>query len=185
MIRQARCHRGRCLPLRLTFRSGRIGERRVNPAEVVVGEPERRSDNYRKSKNMKVAIIGAGNMGMAFAKSFIQYELVKKENLFLIEKNAERAKALRQENAGVVIDTINAKIGEYDLIILSVKPQDFASLQDELCAVIQPNQLILSIMAGISIDKIKSSLNHNLIVRAMPNTPALLGMGMTAFFGSR
>jgi pyrroline-5-carboxylate reductase len=130
---------------------------------------------------MKVAIIGAGNMGMAFAKSFIQYELVKKENLFLIEKNAERAEALRQEKAGAVIDTINAKIGEYDLIILSVKPQDFASLQDELRAVIQPNQLILSIMAGISIEKIKSSLNHNLIVRAMPNTPALLGMGMTAF----
>ena len=130
---------------------------------------------------MKVAIIGAGNMGMAFAKSFIQYELVKKENLFLIEKNAERAKALRQENAGAVIDTINAKIGEYDLIILSVKPQDFASLQDELRNVIQPNQLILSIMAGISIEKIKSSLNHKLIVRAMPNTPALLGMGMTAF----
>jgi pyrroline-5-carboxylate reductase len=130
---------------------------------------------------MKVAIIGAGNMGMAFAKSFIQYDLVKKDALFLIEKNTERAEALRLEKAGVVIDTISSKIGEYDLIILSVKPQDFASLKDELRAVIQPNQLVLSIMAGISIDKIKESLNHNLVVRAMPNTPALLGMGMTAF----
>ena len=130
---------------------------------------------------MKVAIIGAGNMGMAFAKSFIQYDLVKKDNLFLIEKNTERAEALRLEKTGVVIDTISSKIGEYDLIILSVKPQDFASLKDELAAVIQPNQLVLSIMAGISIEKIKLSLNHNLVVRAMPNTPALLGMGMTAF----
>eukprot|EP01136_Pigoraptor_vietnamica_P016013 Opistho-1_new@4608 len=102
---------------------------------------------------MKVAIIGAGNMGMAFAKSFIQYDLVKKEDLFLIEKNAERAEALRLEKAGVVIDTISSKIGEYDLIILSVKPQDFPSLQEELRAVIQPKQLILSIMAGISIEK--------------------------------
>ena len=64
---------------------------------------------------MKVAIIGAGNMGMAFAKSFIQYELVKKENLFLIEKNAERAEALRRENAGAVIDTINASLYWYPL----------------------------------------------------------------------
>jgi len=72
---------------------------------------------------MKVAIIGAGNMGMAFAKSFIQYDLVKKDALFLIEKNTERAEALRLEKAGVVIDTISSKIGEYDLIILSVKPQ--------------------------------------------------------------
>ncbi|MEA5140350.1 pyrroline-5-carboxylate reductase [Arcicella rigui] len=130
---------------------------------------------------MKVAIIGAGNMGMAFAKSFIQYDLVKKEDLFLIEKNSDRAEALRLEKAGVVIDTISSKIGEYDLIILSVKPQDFPSLQDELRAVIQPKQLVLSIMAGISIEKIISSLNHPLVVRAMPNTPALLGMGMTAF----
>ena len=130
---------------------------------------------------MKVAIIGAGNMGMAFAKSFIQYDLVKKDNLFLIEKNAERAEALRLEKTGVVIDTISSKVADYDLIILSVKPQDFASLKDELAAVIQPNQLVLSIMAGISIEKIKLSLNHNLVVRAMPNTPALLGMGMTAF----
>ncbi len=130
---------------------------------------------------MKVAIVGAGNMGMAFAKSFIQYDLVKKEHLLLIEKNASRAEALQQEKAGVVVDTISPKMGEYDLVILSVKPQDFPSVQDELKAVIKPNQVILSIMAGISIEKIQEALNHRLVVRAMPNTPALLGMGMTAF----
>jgi len=46
---------------------------------------------------------------------------------------------------------------------------------------LQPNQIVLSIMAGIPISKLQTSLNHDLIVRAMPNTPALLGMGMTAF----
>jgi pyrroline-5-carboxylate reductase len=130
---------------------------------------------------MKVAIIGAGNMGMAFAKSFIQYNLIKKESLYLIEKNEDRATILRNENAGAVVDTINPKIGEYDLIILSVKPQDFVAVALELQQVIQPNQLVLSIMAGISIEKIQTLLSHPLVVRAMPNTPALLGMGMTAF----
>jgi pyrroline-5-carboxylate reductase len=130
---------------------------------------------------MKVAIIGAGNMGMAFAKSFIQYNLIKKESLYLIEKNEDRATILRNENAGAVVDTINPKIGEYDLIILSVKPQDFTAVASELQQVIQPNQLVLSIMAGISIEKIQTLLSHPLVVRAMPNTPALLGMGMTAF----
>jgi pyrroline-5-carboxylate reductase len=81
---------------------------------------------------MKVAIVGAGNMGMAFAKSFIQYDLVKKENLFLIEKNAARAEALQSEKAGVVVDTISPKVGEYDLIILSVKPQDYPTVSEEL-----------------------------------------------------
>ncbi|MFD1816103.1 pyrroline-5-carboxylate reductase [Pseudarcicella hirudinis] len=130
---------------------------------------------------MKIAIVGCGNMGMAFANSFIQYNLVKKEDLLLIEKNAERGEALQNTKSGVVVDTISPKIGEYDLIILSVKPQDFTSVHQELREVIRPNQLVLSIMAGISIQKIQEVLNHPLVIRAMPNTPALLGMGMTAF----
>ena len=105
---------------------------------------------------MKIAIVGCGNMGMAFAKSFIQYDLVKKEDLLLIEKSIERGEALRAEKTGLVIDTISPKVGEYDLIILSVKPQDFASVVGELKAVIQPNQLVLSIMAGIPMAKIQA-----------------------------
>ena len=66
-----------------------------------------------------------------------------------------------------------------DLVILSVKPQDYASVANELSALLQANQIVLSIMAGIPISKLQESLKHDLIVRAMPNTPALLGMGMT------
>lgn len=133
---------------------------------------------------MKVAIIGAGNMGMAFANSFVQKGLVQKENFLLIEKNAERAKVLQEEGAGTVVDSISASIGDYDLIIFSVKPQDFLSVTAELKEVIQPNQVVLSIMAGITIEKIQATLNHPLVIRAMPNTPALLGLGMTAFTAS-
>ncbi|MDQ1086682.1 MULTISPECIES: pyrroline-5-carboxylate reductase [unclassified Siphonobacter] len=134
---------------------------------------------------MKLAIIGCGNMGMAFAKSFIQYDLVKKEDLFLIEKSAERGEALRKEKAGVVVDTIGPRISEVDLIILAVKPQDFATVHAELKPVIRYNQVVLSIMAGVSIQKIQTVLDHPLVVRAMPNTPAMLGMGMTAFAAAK
>lgn len=130
---------------------------------------------------MKIAIIGCGNMGMAFANSFIQYNLVQKEDLLLIEKNQERGAVLQDQKAGVVVDTISEKISAVDLVILSVKPQDYSSVARELANLLQPNQIVLSIMAGIPIAKIQASLNHALIVRAMPNTPALLGMGMTAF----
>lgn len=133
---------------------------------------------------MKVAIIGAGNMGMAFANSFIQKELVKKEDFLLIEKNEARANILKEEGAGTVVDSISASIAAYDLIIFSVKPQDFISVTAELKEVIQPNQIVLSIMAGITMEKIQSALNHPLVIRAMPNTPALLGLGMTAFTAS-
>jgi pyrroline-5-carboxylate reductase len=130
---------------------------------------------------MKIAIIGCGNMGMAFANSFIQYNLVQKEDLLLIEKNQERGAVLQEQKAGVVVDTISEKISGVDLVILSVKPQDYASVSSELASLLQPNQIVLSIMAGIPISKLQMSLSHDLIVRAMPNTPALLGMGMTAF----
>jgi pyrroline-5-carboxylate reductase len=130
---------------------------------------------------MKIAIIGCGNMGMAFANSFIQYNLVSKEDLILIEKNQERGALLQEQKAGIVVDTISEKVAAVDLIILSVKPQDYPSVSAELARFIQPNQIVLSIMAGIPIANIQSSLSHDLVVRAMPNTPALLGMGMTAF----
>ncbi|WP_394991299.1 pyrroline-5-carboxylate reductase [Emticicia sp.] len=133
---------------------------------------------------MKIAIVGCGNMGMAFARSFLQYDLVKKEDLLLIEKNQERSEALQTAKEGMVVSVINSQVADYELIILSVKPQDFASMQDELRAVIQPHQVILSIMAGIPISKIQTALGHQLVVRAMPNTPAMLGMGITGFTSS-
>ncbi len=130
---------------------------------------------------MKIAIIGCGNMGMAFARSFIQYDLVKKDNLLLIEKNEERSEALQSAREGVVVSTINSQIGDYDLVILSVKPQDFSSISVELKKVLKHDQVVLSIMAGITIERIQNELNHQLVVRAMPNTPAMLGMGITGF----
>lgn len=134
---------------------------------------------------MKIAIVGCGNMGMAFAKSFLQYNLVKKENLLLIEKSADRAKALRTEKTGVVVETIGEHLSHCDLLILAVKPQDFASVAEALRAVIKPAQLVLSIMAGIPIIKIQERLNHPLVIRAMPNTPAMLGMGITGFSSAK
>lgn len=130
---------------------------------------------------MKIGIVGCGNMGMAFANSFIQYNLVQKENLLLVEKSTERGAVLQDQKAGVVVDTISEKLGAVDLIILSVKPQDYPAAAQDLRTFIQPQQLVLSIMAGIPIAKIQESLGHPLVIRAMPNTPALLGMGMTAF----
>ncbi|WP_028667315.1 pyrroline-5-carboxylate reductase [Runella zeae] len=134
---------------------------------------------------MKIAIVGCGNMGMAFAKSFLQYDLVKKENLLLIEKSADRAQALRTENTGVVIETISSHIGDYDVVIVSVKPQDFTNVQAALREVLQPQQVVLSIMAGIPISTIQEALNHRLVIRAMPNTPAMLGMGITGFSAAK
>lgn len=130
---------------------------------------------------MKIVIIGCGNMGLAFARSFVQYDLVKREDLLLIEKNEDRCSDLRLLKEGVVINTISTDIAAYDLVILAVKPQDYPIMALELQGKLKQEQVVLSIMAGIPIKKIQDSLSHQAVVRAMPNTPAMLGQGITGF----
>ncbi len=133
---------------------------------------------------MKIAIVGCGNMGMAFARAFLKFDLVKKEDFLLVEKSAERKETLHSFQPGVLTGVISPEIGTYDLVILSVKPQDYAAVAASLREVIQPSQIVLSIMAGISMQTIQESLAHQPVVRAMPNTPAMLGMGITAYAAS-
>lgn len=123
-------------------------------------------------------------MGMAFARSFIQFDLVKKENLLLIEKSEARCETLQSAKEGVVVRTVNAQLGEMDLVILSVKPQDFSIVAVEVKPFLKPEQVVLSIMAGIPIQRIQAELEHASVVRAMPNTPAMIGMGITGYTAS-
>ncbi|UOR06415.1 pyrroline-5-carboxylate reductase [Hymenobacter aerilatus] len=130
---------------------------------------------------MRVAIIGCGNMGMAYAKSFLQNNLVKPDNMLLVAKNPARHTELAGRQAGRVVLGITEQVGQYDLVIVAVKPQDFSGVAQELREVVQPQQMVLSIMAGIPIARLQQELAHPLIIRAMPNTPALIGLGMTAY----
>jgi len=130
---------------------------------------------------MKITIVGCGNMGLAFARSFIKYEIVQRENLLLVAKNEERMHTLNTLNIGRAIAGLTAEIADSDIILLSVKPQDYPSIAQQLKKYIKPNNIVLSIMAGIRIATIEQQLNHTNIVRAMTNSPAELGLGMSAY----
>jgi len=131
---------------------------------------------------MKIAVLGAGNMGLSFSKSFLKFELVKPQNLHLITRNQKKKQKIKElfpESELSSFDEIKSL--EADLIIVAVKPQDFSFVGENLPFSIPEKSLVLSIMAGISISKIQKKLNHNLVVRAMPNSPSLLGMGITGY----
>ena len=68
-----------------------------------------------------------------------------------------------------------------DIVILSIKPQTLAKVTADLHSKIDPSALVLSIIAGVRISTLRSGLFHDRIVRAMPNTPAQIGMGMTVW----
>lgn len=131
---------------------------------------------------MKIAILGAGNMGLSFSKSFLKYDLIKPENLHLITRNQSKFSKITEEFPKSKI-SIFQDVDELDadLIIMAVKPQDFKFVAENIHFKLKENQMILSIMAGIKIGKIQNLLNHPLVVRAMPNSPTFLGMGITGY----
>jgi len=131
---------------------------------------------------MKIAILGAGNMGLSFSKSFLKYELIKPESLHLITRNQSKLAKISEEFPKSKI-SIFEEVQELDadLIIIAVKPQDFQNVAENFRFTLKENQMVLSIMAGMKISKIQKLLNHPLVVRAMPNSPTLLGMGITGY----
>jgi pyrroline-5-carboxylate reductase len=134
---------------------------------------------------MKITIIGCGNMGLIYARAFLKYNIVSKENLLLAEKNETRKEELLKLNVGKVTVVNDPKIAESEIIIIAVKPQDFEALATELKPVLLSAKCIISIMAGMKMKRIENALNNSNIIRAMPNSPAELGMGMTAFTASK
>lgn len=124
-------------------------------------------------------------MGLIYARAFLKYNIVSKENLLLAEKNETRKLELLKLNIGKVCVVNDKRISESDIIILAVKPQDFNELSVELKHVLSSENIIISIMAGMKLERIENALDQKNIIRAMPNSPAELGMGMTAFTSSK
>lgn len=132
---------------------------------------------------IKIAIIGCGSMGLTYAKAFLKDNIVSQSDILLIEKNAELKERLKP--FGNVANQIDERIKNFDTIILALKPQDAKWIYADLKKQLNQSQLVISIMAGITIESLKNNLNHTSIIRAMPNTPAQLGMGITGFTASK
>jgi pyrroline-5-carboxylate reductase len=94
-------------------------------------------------------------------------------------RREEQCSTLRKlGKAGCVLD---GSVSQSDLVILGVKPQDFSAMAPALAKHLRPTQVVLSIMAGITLDRLRKELSHDTVVRAMPNAPAQIGMGITAY----
>lgn len=120
-------------------------------------------------------------MGVTYARAFVRSNIVKKEDLVIVEKHPEKREELKQEGVARLKPEVDEELKEMEIIIVAVKPQDFKALALDLKKNMRPEQLLISIMAGIKIEFISNLLGHENVVRAMPNTPAQLGFGITAF----
>ncbi len=131
-----------------------------------------------------LAFIGSGTMAEAMIQVLVDKELVAPAHICASGPRPERGAALSRRY-GVVGTTDNREAAEAaDVVVLSVKPQVLPTVLSELRGLIFPEGLVLSIVAGMDIDTIASGLRHGAVVRAMPNTPAQIGEGMTVWTAS-
>ena len=129
----------------------------------------------------KLFFIGSGNMAQAIVSGLLQSKLVKAGNIVCNDVVKEKVLHL-SEKFGISIaeDKGEAIIGA-DIIFLSVKPQNMPTVFDEIRQFVKKGAIIISIAAGITTKYIEDSIGKEVaVVRAMPNTPALVLSGATA-----
>ena len=125
---------------------------------------------------MRIAVLGGGVMGEAIITGL--QRRTPPPSIVLVEKRAERAAELAHRYGVATAEATDA-VAAADAVILVVKPQDVPSLLGQIGAHIAPGTLVISIAAGIPTATILGFAPDAHVVRAMPNTPAVIGQGMT------
>jgi pyrroline-5-carboxylate reductase len=129
-------------------------------------------------RKLKIGFIGGGNMASALIGGLLE-RLTVPEHIHVVDRNQDALIRLESEFGVSTALGMDATLAQMDVIILSVKPQQMRDVVGGLSAFLS-GQLLLSIAAGIRAKDIARWLGgYDKIVRTMPNTPALIGLGMT------
>jgi pyrroline-5-carboxylate reductase len=131
--------------------------------------------------NRKIAFIGPGVMAEAMIAGLIRREVAQKSQLVASGPREERGNELISRYGIEAMTDNSAAARMADIIVLSVKPQRLDAVLTGIQGDVQPDALIISIVAGAPITKIAGILDHESVVRAMPNTPAQIGEGITVW----
>jgi pyrroline-5-carboxylate reductase len=127
------------------------------------------------------AFVGSGVMAEAMIKGLIQQAGVAPDHIVASGPRLERGEEL-DSKYGIRPTTDNrAATNGAQIVVLSVKPQVLHGVLEQLAGRVAPDALVLSIVAGARIETITSMLQHAAVARAMPNTPAQIGLGMTVW----
>ncbi|MCB9453629.1 MAG: pyrroline-5-carboxylate reductase [Anaerolineaceae bacterium] len=132
-------------------------------------------------ENLTLSFIGAGMMGEAMIKGLLNKQLIRPEQIIAADPYEERGRQL-VERYGLRYTSDNGEAAqEADLLVLSVKPQVLDSVMPVVRRGAHSAMLVLSIIAGAKIRTIADGVANASVVRAMPNTPAQIGQGITVW----
>ena len=127
----------------------------------------------------RLGLIGGGLMGEAIVAAILKKGVLSPAEIVASDIRPERRDLLARQY-GLAITDDNARVAaEAEIAILAVKPQEFGSVAKVIQGHLNSRQTVVSIMAGVRIERLCSALNHPMVVRVMPNTPAMVGEGMS------
>ena len=132
---------------------------------------------------MRIAFIGGGAMAEAMVKCLLDTKAATRQDLVVSDVSSARRELFNREyGVNALADNGNA-VKNADLIVLAVKPQNLLMVMREI-NVLSPEQAVLSVVAGVTLENLCQGLNHLSVIRAMPNMPAQIGEGMTVWIAT-
>ena len=132
-------------------------------------------------EDQTIAFVGPGMMAEAMVGGLLQKQVIAASGIVLSGPRPNRLEELASEyNVRTTTDNLEAVQGA-DVIVLSVKPQSLPEVTEELQGAVPDGALVLSIIAGATLESLTTGLLHPAAVRAMPNTPAQVGEGITVW----
>jgi len=126
-----------------------------------------------------IAFIGPGVMAEAMIAGLIRQAIVPEESIVVSGPSAARVEELGERYAIQSVTDNAAAADDADVVVLAVKPQRLDHVINDLRGSVKSTARVLSIVAGATIEKIAAGLEHDAVVRSMPNTPAQIGEGIT------
>lgn len=124
-------------------------------------------------------------MGLTYAEGMSKSELLNRNNIMILDKSEEKTIELKQISHFDVFTELEHCIPEADIIFIAVKPHHAENLLQTMQPLLSQKHIIISIMAGVTVDMMKKFSGIDRIVRAMPNLPAEVGEGMTTYIASQ
>ncbi len=133
-------------------------------------------------KEMKIGFIGCGNMGSAMLRGILEAGTYRKEDFIVSEKSEDTKKRVEKEFQIRTTESCRAVVEFADIIFLTVKPQYYEEVIGEIRTYIMEKQIFVSVAPGKSLEWIGQLFGRPVkLVRTMPNTPAMVKEGMTAY----
>lgn len=130
-------------------------------------------------------IVGAGRMGGALLSGWIKgrRKAMKAEQLTILDPTPSDVAVTAIEQGARVINAPDGSLNNISCVLLAIKPQMFDTLGPSIAEYLPEGCLIISILAGTTMSRLNETFPGRAIIRAMPNTPAAIGAGITAFTG--